>query len=134
MRKYLITARNQLIKKTAREFSLELLLLFGSRAEGTAHSKSDFDVAYLSGKRLDLKEESGLALALSSIFKSDNIDLVSLAKASPLLYFAIFRNCQVLYEHKPLMFDRLRAYSFKKYVETQPLYEEKFARLKRALK
>jgi len=129
-----IKEERKLIKKIAREFALELLLLFGSRADGTAYSKSDFDVAYLSGKKLSLKEESELSLSLSGIFKSENIDLVDLKKASPLLFYAVFRNCQIIFEAKPLIFDRLRAYSFKKYVETQPLYEEKFAQLRTAIK
>jgi len=126
--------KDNLVKKIAREFSLELLLLFGSRADGTAYKTSDFDVAYLSKKKLSLKEESKLVLSLSRYFESEDIDLVNLSQASPLLFYAIFMNCRVLYEKKPLTFDRLRAYSFKKYVETQPLYEEKFARLKASLK
>ncbi|MBM3256187.1 MAG: nucleotidyltransferase domain-containing protein [Candidatus Moranbacteria bacterium] len=127
-------ANDNLVKKIAREFSLELLLLFGSRADGTAYKTSDFDVAYLSRKKLSLNEESELSLRLSKYFRSENIDLVDLNIASPLLFYAIFHNCQVLYESELLIFDRLRAYSFKKYVETQPLYKEKFARLRAALK
>ncbi len=134
MKRHYKYSKNQLIKKIGREFSIELLLLFGSRADGTSYKTSDYDMAYLSRKKLSLKEESELSLSLSKCFESENIDLVDLSKASPLLYYAVFRNCRVLHESKPLIFDRLRAYSFKKYVEAQPLYEEKFARLKAALK
>lgn len=123
-------AKQALTKNIAEKYSLELLLLFGSRAEGTENPKSDFDVAYLSQKDLDLEKESRLIIELAPVFKSENIDLVNIKNASPLLFFAIFQKCRILYEKDSSVFPRLRAYSFKKYVETKPLYAEKFRRLK----
>jgi len=124
----------KLTEKLAQEYSLDLLLLFGSRASERAYQGSDFDVAYLSENPLDLMEEARLIVELAPIFQSENVDLVNLKKATPLLLYAITRNCRVLYEKKALTFASLRAYAFKKYVETKPLYEAKFKRLQKTIK
>ena len=121
--------QKDLIERIAAQYFLELLLLFGSRASGRNYQGSDFDVAYLGSKNLDLEEETKLIFNLAPIFKSENIDLVNLKKAPPLLFYAIFNNCQIIYEKEFLLFPSLRAYAFKKYIETKPLYEEKFKRL-----
>jgi len=124
----------KLIEKVVQKYSLALLLLFGSRASDKAYQGSDFDIAYASKRELDLMEEAQLIVDLAPLFKSENIDLVNLKKASPLLLYAITKNCQVLYERKALTFVQLRAYAFKQYVETKPLYEAKFKRLQETIK
>lgn len=117
--------------EVAKKFNLKLILLFGSQVKEKKflHQESDFDVAYLSKKDLDLVEEAKLICDLMPIFQSEKVDLVNLKKANPLLLFAITNDCQVLYEKNPFIFPSLRVYAFKKYVETKPLYEEKFRRL-----
>lgn len=124
----------KLLQKIAQKYLLELILLFGSRAFKKNHKESDFDIAYLAKKDLNLNEEAKLIIELSPIFKSENIDLVNLKKAPPLLFYAITKECQVLFESKPLIFASLRAYAFKKYIETKPLYEEKFKRIQEKIK
>lgn len=124
----------KLIEKIAERYSLDLLLLFGSRATGKIYKGSDFDVAYLSKKELGLQKEAELIIELAPIFGSENIDLVNLKKAASLLFYAITKNCKVVYAKDPLIFPTLRAYAFKKYIETKPLYEEKFKRLKKEIK
>jgi len=124
----------KLFKKIAQKYSLELILLFGSKISEKTHKESDFDVAYLSKKDLNLEEESRLIIEFSPIFRSENIDLVNLKKSPPLLFYAVFKNCQVLYEREPFTFASLRSYAFKKYIETKPLYEEKFKRFQKKLK
>ena len=126
--------QEKLIKKVAQKYSLELLLLFGSRVSGKIHKESDFDVAYLSKKRLGLMAEAKLTCDLMSVFKSEKVDLTNIKKAPPLLLFAVTNECQVLYEKNPLSFFTMRTMAFKKYVETKPLYEEKFKRLQKRLK
>jgi len=124
----------KLLKKLAQKYQLELLLLFGSRVSKKNLKGSDFDIAYLAKKDLNLNEEAKLIIELSPIFKSENIDLVNLKKAPPLLFYAITKECKVLFESKPLIFASLRAYAFKKYIETKSLYEEKFRRLKEKIR
>jgi len=124
----------ELLEKIAKKYSLELLLLFGSKVSGKTHQESDFDLAYLSKKDLNLNQEAELIIELSPIIGSENIDLVNLKKAPPLLFYAIFQSCQVIYEKNLLTFATLRAYAFKKYIETKPLYKEKFRRLRQQMK
>lgn len=128
-----MTKNKTLLKTIAQKYSLELLLLFGSRVSGEHYKESDFDIAYLSGKDLTLEEESRFIVDLAPLFKSENIDLTNLKKSPPLLFYAVFQNCHIIYEKSPLMFYQLRAYSFKKYVETKPFYEEKFKRLEKEI-
>lgn len=122
-----------LIQKIAQEYSLELVLLFGSRVSGRIRKDSDFDIAYLSIKKLDLMQEAQLILQLAQVFKSENIDLVNLKNADPLINYSIFNECQVIFEINPMIFSTLRVYSFKKYIENKFLYEEKFRRLQKRI-
>ncbi len=124
------TRRTHLIKKLVATYGLQLLLLFGSRADGKESPDSDFDVAYLGKTDLDLNREAKLITDLAPAFGSDNIDLVNLRKAPPLLFYSITSKCQVIYQADDLIFPTMRAYSFKKYVETKPLRELQYERLK----
>ena len=125
----------KLVKEIAERYFLRLLLLFGSQVEGkNLHSESDFDVAYLSAKKLNLTQEAKMMTELAPVFRSENIDLVNLKNASPLLFYAVFQKCKALYQEDDLIFPSYRAYAFKKYIEAKPLYELKFNRLKEKIK
>ena len=125
--------KEKYIKKMAQKYSLELLLLFGSQISGKTHKESDFDFAYLSSRRLNLDQEGQLINDLLFLIdKHDEriINLVNIKKATPLLLYAMTSQSQLLYEKEPATFAVLRAYSFKKYIETKPLYQMKAERLK----
>lgn len=120
------------IKKLAQKYSLELLLLFGSQVTGKTHKESDFDFGYLSRRRLNLEWEGRLINDLLFLVEKHDertINLVNIKKANPLLLYAMTSRTQLLFEKKPAMFAALRAYAFKKYVETKPLYKMKAERL-----
>ena len=119
MRKLL---EEKLIEKIAQKYSLELILLFGSKISGKAHRESDFDVAYLSNKALDLEEEARLIMELSQVFKSENIDLVNLKKAPPLLMKQIFQNHRVLYCSNFKIYHLYKIYALKRFIEAAPLF------------
>lgn len=124
--------KEKYIQDLAQQYSLELLLLFGSRISGQIHKESDYDIAYLSERKLDLEEEGRLIIALLPLIGEQDerlINLVNMKKASPLLFYAITSNARVIFEKEPSAFATLRAYAFKKYIETKPLYEEKARRL-----
>lgn len=126
--------KEEYIQALSRKYSLELLLLFGSRISGQTHQESDYDIAYLSERVLDLEEEGRLIMALLPLIGEQDerlINLVNIKKASPLLFYAMTSNAQVIFEKKPAAFATLRAYAFKKYIETKPLYEEKARRLQK---
>lgn len=122
--------RKKNIKTFARRYGIQLLLLFGSWADGTAHTASDFDIAYYSEEDLDLMAEARMIVELAPFVKSEDIDLVNMKKAPPLLLYAIFLKPKILYMKDSLLFYNLRTYAFKKYVEAKPLFDEVSRRLR----
>ena len=125
--------QKQLIKSIAKKYDIDLFVLFGSRAVGRAHAQSDFDVAYRSRAPLLLDREASMILDLSAVFGSEDIDLVNLTAAPPLLYYAIFKEGISLYEKELLAFASYAAYAFKQYVEAKPLFRDQLRYLKRNL-
>jgi len=127
--------KQEFISKIAVKYDLRLLLLFGSQVDGkNLHKESDFDVAYLSKRKLDLMEEARMMTEMAPYFHSDNIDLVNLKNAVPLLYYAVFDKCRVLFQEDELLFPTLRIYAFRKFVEMQPIYELQRQRLRERAK
>jgi predicted nucleotidyltransferase len=77
---------------------LELLVLFGSRARGEAHGRSDWDFGYLGDSTLDV---AALLAALVETVGSDRVDLVDLIRASGLLRYRAARDGVALFEGRP---------------------------------
>ncbi|MDP2909562.1 MAG: nucleotidyltransferase domain-containing protein [bacterium] len=112
------------IEEIARKYGLRLVLLFGSRVSGRTHKESDYDVAYLPEKELTGEEEIQLNYEFTNIFQYDRVDTVDIRKAPPLLLYAVFNECQILYKEDDLIFPTRRAYAFKKYIEAKPMLEK----------
>ena len=83
------------MKPLLEDEGLKLVLLFGSAASGRTHKQSDIDLAFLYDKPVDILL---LTNRIISILRSDTIDVIDMRRASPLLKFAIARNCVLLYE------------------------------------
>ena len=127
--------KEKLMLEVAQKYDLRLVLLFGSQVDGKQlHKESDFDVAYLSKRKLDLMEEARMMTEIAPYFHSDNIDLVNLKNAPPLLYYAVFDKCQILFQEDELLFPTLRIYAFRKFVEMQPIYELQHQRIREYVK
>jgi predicted nucleotidyltransferase len=110
------------IESIARQYGIDLLVLFGSHATGRAHAKSDVDLAYQSHPPLSLRDEARLILDLSPVFKTEYIDIVNIAAAPPLLRYAIFKDGVPLFEGVESAFASYGAYAFKQYIEAKPLF------------
>lgn len=128
-----ITEIKSKIEKLAEKYNLSLVLLFGSRATGRIHAHSDFDVAYLSRKPLDLMDEARLVRDLMPIFRSDKVDLVNLKKAPPLLMKRIFDQHQVLSCADKAQHFAYQMYAMRRYIEAKPLFELRSLSIKRFL-
>jgi len=113
------------INELAGKYHLSLVLLFGSRAAGKTHARSDFDIAYLSKKPLDLMDEARLLCDLMPIFRSDKIDLVNLKKAPPLLMKRVFDSHQVLFCADKAQYFGYQMYALRRYAEARPLLDLK---------
>jgi predicted nucleotidyltransferase len=114
------SALDKLAEAARREADLDLLLLFGSRARGDSHARSDWDLGFLAGPGFDV--DGFLARAVSRL-GSDQVDLVDLARASGLLRFRAAGEGRVLYESEPGRFDRfwIEAVSF--WCDARPIFE-----------
>lgn len=121
----LSSTQKQKIEELAKKYNLKLLLLFGSRVrdEKYLHKESDFDVAYLSKKDLDLMEEAKLICDLMPIFKSERVDLVNLKRANPLLMQQVFEKHKILYCQDPKIYALYQIYTMKRYIEAKPLFK-----------
>lgn len=119
-----IEALKPKIEKLAKKYNLSLVILFGSRAEQKfLHKESDFDVAYLAKKDLDLMDESKLICDLMPVFGSDKIDLTNLKKAGPLLMKQIFSSHKILFCKDLTQYHQYKIYSMKKYIEDKSLFD-----------
>ena len=97
---------------------LKLVLLFGSAASGRTYKQSDIDLAFLYDKSVDIFL---LTNRIISILRSDTIDVVDLKRASPLLKFAIARDCVLLYENGEGVFNEFYSLAFRMYVDAKKL-------------
>ena len=119
----LFQEQKEKIKELAKEFNLNLLLIFGSQAANQTLPESDVDFAFLAKKDLSFKDEILLNTKLSALFEDKKIiDLVNLRKANPLLKQEVTKNCLLLYGKEEDFFE-LKAAIFKDYVDHLSLLE-----------
>ncbi len=100
------------------EEGLKLVLLFGSIASGKHRMESDIDLAFLFDREVDIV---GLTTRVIELLAADNVDVVELRKASPLLRFSIARNPIVLHESRPSMFSEFYSLSFRMFMDTEKI-------------
>ena len=110
-------------EKLAEKYNLDLLVLFGSQTTGLTHKESDVDIAYFSDAKLDFNEEILLNTELTEVFRNDQVSLVNLKQAPPLLAKEIVSKGVVLYEKTSSLFSQLYAHVLRVYEEALPLFE-----------
>ncbi len=115
-----------LLKEIAQKYSIELLLLFGSQVSKKTHPESDFDIGYLGKKTLSIEKEGQLMIDLAQILKIplENIELISLRGAAPLILKEVFTNSLVLYAKDNLIFDRYKIFALRYFEESQTIFEQ----------
>lgn len=96
-----------------------LLILFGSRARGTAGAQSDTDIAVLSDHELSFEEKGavGTYAAEKVGVSEDAIDVIDVWVAPPLLQHAIAEEGKLL-EGNSQAFLRFRVLAWKRYQNT----------------
>jgi predicted nucleotidyltransferase len=95
--------------------SLEMLIIFGSRARGNTHVNSDWDFAILYNQQQQM-ENRYLSLEVYDILSdvlriSDDIDVINLSSCSLLIAHAVARDGKVLYEKKSGLFESFQSKS-----------------------
>lgn len=100
------------------EKGLQLVLLFGSIANEKGNRESDIDIGFLFEKPVDILDLTNRVIQL---LKTDNVDVVDLCHASPLLRFSAIRKGKLLYEQRPGIFNAFQSLTFRIYVDTKKL-------------
>lgn len=112
-------------------------MLIGSQARGTPGPLSDVDVAVWhepgldSGARLQLQLE--LARVASDALGTDEVDIVLLNQAPPLLRHRAVRDGRLLVERDPVARVRLEARALLDFLDTQPLRVERSRGLRKRI-
>jgi predicted nucleotidyltransferase len=109
---------------------LRLLVLYGSRARGDAHERSDWDFAYQADATFDPDD---LLAALADRLRIDRIDLVDLDRAGALLRYHVARDGLVVFEREAHGFERFWLDAVDTWCDLAPVLEPAYARLLDAL-
>ncbi|MBM4177335.1 nucleotidyltransferase domain-containing protein [Candidatus Gribaldobacteria bacterium] len=109
------------LKEIAKKYQLELVLLFGSRAEGTNRKGSDYDIAYLSKSSfIDYQnQKTNINMALSNFFEKKDLRFFDIEVDNPLLLKKVFDNPQVLYISNEECYRLCENYALKIYADYQ---------------
>lgn len=110
---------------------LKLVLLFGSAVSGKIHKKSDIDLAFLFDKAVDILTLTNRVIKL---LHTDNVDVVDLKRASPLLKFSAVKSGMILYEKEPGMFNEFYSLAFRRYIDTKKLRDAQAQAIQQFLK
>jgi predicted nucleotidyltransferase len=110
---------------------LELLLLFGSRARGTAAMGADWDFGFVASPALDV---ASLLATLVTAVGSDRVDLVDLQRASGLLRHRAAQDGKVVFERQPGLTDQFRLDAARFWCDVAPVLERAYDQVLSELK
>lgn len=111
------------LKRLIKEFDLNLVILFGSRARDRIHPQSDTDIAVRGKKRLTIKERLKLSREFDRIFVET--DLSDIRNAPPLLLASIAQNSQLLFEKTKGDFAQFKVSSINQFIDSMPLFDKR---------
>lgn len=129
-----IRKSEEIVKKLAEKYRLDLVLLFGSQAKGKTHALSDTDIAFRCESPMRPLEIAKMQMDFSLIFGTKDLEMVDLRGASPLLLKQIAENSLLLYEKENSAYARFKMYAYKLYMEAKPLLELRRSQLNNFLK
>lgn len=134
-----MTERAEALARLCRQFGVEILYAFGSRAReakewltgtysGLPSSPSDVDmgVKVASGNTLSVHEKVRLALSLEDLLGVTRVDLVCLADADPFVAANIVRGVR-LYARDSYQADEYELYILRRAGDLAPLERERMA-------
>jgi uncharacterized protein len=89
---------------------LRLVYVFGSVATAHVHRRSDIDLAFLYDRPVDVL---ALTNRVVKLLAYDNLDIVDLLHASPLLKFSSVKGAKVLFEKEPGIYNSFYSLAFR---------------------
>lgn len=117
------TIKKSELKKIAKKFDLDLVVLFGSQVSGFKGPKSDTDVAVRrKGKALTWRDEVRLIESLTSVPGLGDMDLVILNNVDPLLMFEVASQGIPLYQRQQVTFTDFQLYAVKRNNDAAKFY------------
>jgi predicted nucleotidyltransferase len=116
------TFDNEKLQAWCQSGGIDLCVLFGSRATGKTHARSDLDIALFSASQPDLKKALlHLMGELEDLF-GEPVDLVIIEPdTDPVLRLEVFQHGKLLYESRQGLFAEHRVLAVKIYADTEPL-------------
>ena len=97
---------------------LRMLVLFGSVAKGSASAASDLDLAVLPEGTLDAV---ALTAEIVRLTHCNDVDLVDLTRADPVLALQVAESGIVLFAKEPTEFSEFRSLAWRRFVDTGKL-------------
>jgi len=122
------------LKEFVNKYNISLILIFGSYAKGRARELSDLDIGIKFDKNIDMNLYSSILRELVEIFNREDIDVVVLNYADPLLRFEIITSCKVLYQAYSEAYIDFYLYSVKSYDDVKKLRKLEENYLKKGIK
>jgi predicted nucleotidyltransferase len=104
----------------AREIGARLVLLFGSAARAEARRPEDLDIAILAAGPLDTVDVTNRLIRRLGI---QEVDVVDLRRADPLLLALVARDGVLLYEAAPGELARFASLAARRYADTRKFRE-----------
>ena len=118
-------ANHERLVETARQYDLNLIVVFGSQVRGQERPGSDIDVAVRMTSRDwgDAEQELMLIGELAEAIQGDgDIDVVFLNGASPLLLFEVASSGKALYQKEPTTFMQFQSYAARRYDDSRKFF------------
>ncbi len=120
----------QALDETFTRNGVALAYLYGSQARGDAGPLSDVDVAVLFGPDVPADERFDRLLRLigelGSVFHRDDVCVVDLGKAPPLLRHRVYYHGRLLYCADESVRVRFETQTLRDYIDTEPLRRIKY--------
>jgi predicted nucleotidyltransferase len=129
---------DQKLAQYAREQEIIALYLFGSAATGTQTPLSDIDIAVLLPEDIPVHQyfdrRLQMTLDLMQLLGANEVDLVILNQAPPLLKHQVISHGKVIYCRDEPQRRRFEARAILEYLDFKPILDLQFEYLKRRLR
>ena len=119
------------LRALAKKYKLQLLVLFGSHAQGLARIGSDIDLAFYSLRKIN---EERLYQDICSLLHREDVDVVNLGRTQNLYTrFEILNSCTLIFESGKGFLSTMRGQSFIDYTDFKRFFDERSKILDRRL-
>lgn len=123
------------MKRLAKHYGLDFIILFGSQAKKKAGSLSDIDIAVHVRERLTDKDLFNLQLSISAelceIFHTDKVDVITLNNASLRLQYEVFKHGRQIYCENQEAYRKAYVRAVDNYLDFQPYLKRHYEAAKR---